>query len=530
MKTAIMGFVGRIPLVADHLLPENAATQARNCDLQRGRIEPLKANTQVATPSKAGTVQSLYKYGNFWFNWLSDVDCVRGPVPGDTQARTYYTGDGAPKMTIASIATGGADYPTASYTLGIPAPASAPSAVIAGTPSPDPPNEGTQEDRVYVYTYVSALGEEGAPSSPSAAITWAPGMSATVTTASAPVGNYNITKKRIYRSMTTDEDSAYFLVAEVAVGSTSFSDTVDNAALSYELETASFDPPPSDLFGLCSMPGGMLVGFSGNRVCFSEPYQPHAWPVDYRLTVDDDIVGGGVFGNSVLITTKDNTYVATGDTPDAISIERLEVSQSCVSKRGIADMGTAIFYPSPDGLMMVGVSGIQNVTRKVITRDQWQAYAPSSLLGLAHDGRYYGFYDNGTKAGFVFDPATGSVVDLDVHATAGYSDPLTDTLYLVVAGKIVSFNTGSTPLTATWQGREYQLPKYVNIGAGQVFADGYPLTLTFTVDGTEKAITVSSEKPFHLPSGMIGRRFKVRATTTKAIDAIVVGSALGELR
>jgi len=528
MKIDIQGFIGKIPLAAEHLLPENAATEAQNCQIRRGLLEPLAGLTTVATPSKVGTTLSLYKFGDFWFNWLRDVDCVQGAVPGDTSSKTYFTGDGEPKMTEAAIATTGSDYPTSSYLLGIPAPVSAPTAVLAGTLSPDPAEDGTEEDRIYVYTYVSAYGEEGPPSDPSTSITWGPGQTVDLTTLGVPTGNYNITKKRIYRSLTTSDGTFFYLLTEQSVGTTAYNDDVNSDSLATTLATTEWVMPPTDLFGLCSMPGGIMAGFSGKNVCFCEPYQPHAWPIAYRLTVDDDIVGGGVFGNSLLVTTENHTYVVTGSEPGSMIIERLEISQSCMSKRGMADMGDGIVYPSPDGLMIVGVGGIENLTRKLLTRDQWNDYSPATLNGFAHDGRYYGFYDD--SAGFILDLTTGSLIDLDFYATAGYSDPLTDTLYLVVEDEIVSYGTGEN-LTAVWKSKTFLADKPLHIGVGQVIARRYPVRVEFFIDEiSRKVINVMNDTPFFFPPGVLGRKFAAKITTTNIVERVSVAQNAGELR
>lgn len=72
------------------------------------------------------------KQNGFWLHWLTDVNVVRSPIPGDTTERTYFTGDGVPRMTDSSLATtgGGSDYPTNSLNLGIPVPAAALTAAL----------------------------------------------------------------------------------------------------------------------------------------------------------------------------------------------------------------------------------------------------------------------------------------------------------------------------------------------------------------------------------------------------------------
>ena len=38
---------------------------------------------------------------------------------------------------------------------------------------------------------------------------------------------------------------------------------------------------------------GVFAGFTGKRFCLSEPYLPHAWPIAYRITLEEDIVAIG---------------------------------------------------------------------------------------------------------------------------------------------------------------------------------------------------------------------------------------------
>ena len=47
------------------------------------------------------------------------------------------------------------------------------------------------------------------------------------------------------------------------------------------------------LQGLTYISNGIMAGFAGRQVCLSVPYLPHAWPISYRYTLDEDIVGVG---------------------------------------------------------------------------------------------------------------------------------------------------------------------------------------------------------------------------------------------
>ena len=91
--------------------------------------------------------KSIYRMGRdvandatAWLSWTSSpVHAVRGFDPADTTERTYFTGDGAPKVTdnLALDVVGVQDNPTATRPLGIPAPASGPTVnTVVGGNSP----------------------------------------------------------------------------------------------------------------------------------------------------------------------------------------------------------------------------------------------------------------------------------------------------------------------------------------------------------------------------------------------------------
>lgn len=141
---SVRQFKGIAPRAEPRLLQDNQAQVAVNCKLWHGSLRPLQANLAIAPNplTKVGTINTIYRFGhatpsdlNYWFHWLTDVDVCRGQIFGDVQERTYYTDGTLPKVTDGTMALsgGGTNYPVASYTLGIPAPATAPTLAISGT-------------------------------------------------------------------------------------------------------------------------------------------------------------------------------------------------------------------------------------------------------------------------------------------------------------------------------------------------------------------------------------------------------------
>ena len=111
------------------------------------------------------------------------------------------------------------------------------------------------ESRVYVYTWVSELGEEGPPSPPSAALSIPSDGSVTVTmTNNPPTTQRNITDVRIYRANTGTASSEFQFVAEVAIGTLpTYVDTILDVNLGEVLQSASWDPPDVNMEGITAL-------------------------------------------------------------------------------------------------------------------------------------------------------------------------------------------------------------------------------------------------------------------------------------
>lgn len=527
-------FLGEVPGTAPQNLPETAAQASRNAVRLDGNLVPLKGPLTVATPSKVGVKKSIFLFGSVWFHWLEEVDVVRAAIAGDTMNRVVFTGDGAPKVTDASIATsGGTAYPTNAYTLGIPAPTSAPTVAVVGASVTPADAEGVSYVETFVR-YLSGLAEEG-PQSPDSAVLdveFVHGQSVALSNLNAPpVGNYGITHRRIYRSVTSTAGTVYQFDQELAIGVASTTDAARTDTLGETLQSEEWSPPPDNLKGVRSHPGGFLVGFFGKTVCFSAPKALHAWPARYRKYVDYDIVGVELFGNSVLVATTGTPYLLTGDDPDYMSPARIEIAQGCVSRRGMADLGTAVAYPSPDGLMLVGAGVANNVTEAVFTREAWQALNPSSFLAAGHNGRYYAFYDNGAAQGcLVLDMRDGSVDFAEVHATAVYVDLESDTLYAQIGDDVRKWDAGAA-MTLRRKGRRWDLPRPACFAWAKVRAKGYPLTFRLYADGTLKFTkTVADAKAFRLPGGYLADRVEMEVEGAVEVEEIVMTETMEEMK
>lgn len=410
-----------------------------------------------------------------------------------------------------------------------PTPAGAAPSANATIPAKEVP-----ESRTYVYTYVTAYGEEGPPSDASAVIDLDPTQAATITLAGPPGGNYNITLKRIYRSSTVGSRAQFQFVAEIPVATTSYEDSIDQAELGEVLPTDNWIAPPAGLKGLRMMANGAAVGFVGRTIYFSEPNLPHAWPHHY--TIDHDIVGIGVFGQTVAVMTNAFPFLLQGADPAAMTPTKIEVAQACVSKRSIIETGDGVVYASPDGLVSLG-AGLNVITQGLISADQWQAYVPSSMECHVYNRRIHCFYNTGSVRGTLIFDMTGqgaamttSNIAANAAVNAAYFDPRSDTLYLAQSGNIVRMDKGSA-LTATWRSKLYRLPSQQNLGVGQVRAAAYPVTLRIYGDGVLKHTqTVTSDDHFTLPGGFRALDWEFEIDTTSEVSEVVLATSASELR
>lgn len=249
------------------------------------------------------------------------------------------------------------------------------------------------EDRTYVYTYVSALGEEGPPSPVSAVVLALDGDTVELSDfALPPTDNYEITTINLYRTSSTLAGTEYQLVKEFDVAE-SVVEAVKKSLLGKIIETTTWDGPPPGMQGITEMPNGMLVGFVGRTVYMCEPFFPHAWPPEYDQAVDYDIVGLAAFGNSIVILTEGTPYVLSGAHPRNVNIRPYKINQACVSAESIASNVDEVIYASPDGLVKIGVNGAEIVTGAYVLKEEWAAFVPETMVGEFHDGKYFGFFD-----------------------------------------------------------------------------------------------------------------------------------------
>jgi hypothetical protein len=531
----IKSFGGISPKVPPRYLQDSQAQTSLNADVFQGSLKPLLAlGSTVATLTKVGTPLTIYRFGQntvsdsqYWFHWLTDVDVCRSQIAGDVSEWTFYTGDGAPKATYNAIALSGSNYPTVSRPLGIPAPGSAATVSVVGTPT-----EATDipETRVYTYTLVnkeSGFDFESAPAPASAEVNVRVGQSVTLVGFSTVPSGYTASHRRIYRATA----GVFLFVAEIAVSAVSYSDTVTAENLGEELPSLTWLPPPDTLKGLINLPGGVMAGFTGRDVYFCDPYHPHAWPVQYMQSLDFLVVGLGRMDTTLAVLTTGTPYFIQGSAPDSMVVVKSDLEQACASKRSIVSLNGAVIYASPDGLVSLSPSGSKIITEKYFTRAQWQAlFLPSSIYAYQHDMKYFGFYNNGTTSGgFIYDASTGEFTTHDIYAAAGYNDLQVDKLFLAGADRNVKVWGAGALKTVTWKSKKFTLPQVMSFSCAQLEAESYPMTAKVYAGGTlVHTQTVTSRDMFRLPPTP-SRDWEFQFEGTAEVFSFTVAQSVQEL-
>ena len=565
----ITRFGGAVPRTAARLLPDHAAQEAANCLMTSGELRPLNQPAVEANLATLGPLLSLYRIvesgAAAWLSWAVDVDVAQVARMGG-EARWCYTGDGEPRITNYALATdgGGRDYPALFRTLGVPAPVTAPTVAPSG-------GTGTAVERAYCYTFYSDWDEEGGVSPVSALTpgkvddTWAisgmdaaPPNSGTVAgvfaagettftdtlktwlrvgervtvggdvlivtavpsslsfkvagdysaaVAWARTAPWNTMSKRLYR--TTGTAGTMELVAE-GITATTYNDTLTDANIpGDELISADWDLPPVDLTGLCALASGAMAGFSPSErcICFSEPYQPHAWPTRYRMAPKSAAVALAPLSNGVAVATTANPYLITGTTPGQMSGEDWEESFPCESKRSMVSLGNTAVYAATMGLIEIGTA-VNVFSLPWFTEVEWAALTPSSMVSAIAQRRLYVAHEVDGVARMAIFALTGDTSELTtahVDADEIYADHWTGRLYLTVGQSVYEFAplTG-VPMSQDWWSKEFVTPQPINLGAARVrFALAVDPAWAAAVEA-ERAVIISANAALIAGGDVVG--------------------------
>lgn len=513
-------FSGMVPSVDKHLLADQNAAYCNNVWLYSGALmgipervkihDLVNPDAQVAFRIPTPDTDEAYLFDSFWVEFEDeDTDFIKAPTAGDTYERYYWCSPSeVPKYNTAARLIAGQP----AWLLGLPQP-TAPTIVVSGGAA----TNTTLISRAYITTLVTEYGEEGPASTPLLVNSAKSDATFTLTLGAVLASdmgvNRNVKKIRLYRTIVASDGSVdYFLVTEVNALTTTqvFVDTVTDAVLASQivLESTAWTAPPN-LDGIIAMPNGITAGFKGKELWFSEAYRPHAWPASYTLYLEHEIVGLGMIGQSLVVCTVGNPYVAAGVNPASVTTSKLASFEPCLTKGSIVSAEEGVYYASANGLMVVNPGLANNLTKEFISKDKWTEILNSGRINGGKLGSaYYAFgaqvqalfQENmvqqdafqqtvklGTTQGFMLDPTNSNVgftyIASDESILSVQNDALSGEMVMIMDGAIWwhNQNPGHLAETFKWQSKVFQAPKKMNFVAFKCYLYGNPgADFTFT--------------------------------------------------
>lgn len=553
----LLGFLGANKALEQKLLPETVGVESTNAKPGRGDLRSWREPVAKATiPASRKTIYRMGRTGaqknsesEFWLSWPQDVHLVMGGNAADTSERTYYTGsgaDGLPRWTDLQKATPvQSDCNVGSRLMGIPAPGSTITLSATGGTST------VMEDRFYTYTYVTDIGEEGAPNPKPVQITCKLDDVVTMGGLAEPTTDlWNITQFGIYRTQAGQStDGGFFEMLQTGgltnrIASNLTSTTDNNVGIGGVLATTDVLPAPGItmvvgnatvepvLTNLTGLWNGIMAGISGRSVRFCQAWTYYSWPMANEVLPSNATpVALATYGQTLVVLTDGNPSLIMGGSPEAMDEQPTEFYQSCIAPKSAVGMGHGVAWASPDGLAYIGNGGPKMLTQGVMTRDDWQALTPTGIIGCMYEGRYFGFYAAGTKA-FCFDPGNDQgLYFLDFGADAVYVDDTNDSLYILQGTSVKRFDDPmGEAKTVTFKSKVFHQTKPVSAFSCAEVVGSYPATFKVYADGVLKHTqTVTNANPFRLPGGFRAQDWQLEISTTGNIQMAAMAHSMQEL-
>lgn len=339
-----------------------------------------------------------------------------------------------------------------------------------------------------------------------------------------------------------------------------FTDDFDAAGLFTSLRTSNYDPPPDNLQNIISAQNNILAGFVGNRLFFSEPREPHAWPQEYALTFPYTIIGIEAVQGEIVVLTDRYPYRVYGSDPAVMTYARIDAPYPCLSKKSIVNLGYGVIYSSHGGLALYSpATGASLLTQRLFDWDSWNDYLdPTSVVGEYFDGKYFGSHSNG---GFIFESdrqGGGIFITVDERFDAAWDDPITNQFYYTKGtnGDVYLWDAPGQPfLEIDWRSRTLKTDEFANMAAARVLADYENASAVWEfiesewedqvadwdTDGNlifrlwvdrnlifERAL--DNDKTFRLPVGYKSDTFSVAVSGAVRVRSIHIGTSASELR
>jgi len=304
------------------------------------------------------------------------------------------------------------------------------------------------------------------------------------------------------------------------------------------LSTQGYYPPEQTLVGICMMANGIMCGFSGNELHFSEPYLPYAWNPQAIKPFSHRIVGVCPFEGGLYVTTTAHPHIVMGASPDAMTDAKVPAIQAGVTKGSICNLGPYVAYASHDGLVLArGLDASLEQSFKFWTRDEWRTLYGNKLANIrlnAHDGSVVVWFDDGTP-GFLLrlEEEALSLTQLSEPIQAAFVHPLADALYVAAGSAVYEFCAGAARNPFTWRSKDFILPKPTNLGVAQLVGDGSVTLEVYADDNlrfTQEVTLVDTGALVRLPAGFLARSWSFGLAGAGEVREMYAATTIPELQ
>lgn len=305
-----------------------------------------------------------------------------------------------------------------------------------------------------------------------------------------------------------------------------FTDDIKSTLLTDVLETDDYDSPPSNLQGLVAVPNNFFCGFVGNTLYFSEPAKPHAWPLEYAITVENDIVAIAESAGAIIVLTMSYPYMVSGSDPkNTMQVSRFDAYLPCLAANTVVSTKYGIMYVSKDGIASVSGNGAGLLSAPIF--DKYVSAPYNDILTAKNANFYLDTYilSNGnTDNSFLYTyerESGGFFTTFDIKFKA--STLRGNTLYVVdrVSNDIVEWDVLAQPTLRNdyvWKSKVFVTERPINFGVCKIeadYSDNLAITFKLFVNKSSTPITtvsVTSNQVFRLPAGYLSDTFEVEVS------------------
>jgi hypothetical protein len=309
------------------------------------------------------------------------------------------------------------------------------------------------------------------------------------------------------------------------------------------IQTEGFDDPPDGLAGLVEMTPGVLAGFVGNTVYFTEPFMPYAWPQtaprDYTVKLRADVVGLGSYNHALIAITTEKPVILTGLPGKIGEPVTINDPKAGTNRRNIVSTTNGVMYAAKDGIYRVTDTSGTLLTGDYFTRAIFGALSLANTSALFYDDKYILFFSNSNTA-YIFDFINGNVVTL-VLATGSvvYGTQMAESSQPLFLQALADGNYhirelfgSATNLTATWKSKIF-VHKETALSRFQVLGEqsgSYPVTFTLSANGSTKVngVSVTDEDVWPVGDGT-WHETEMQVSASIEIAAFAVASSSDEL-